>query len=471
MRRVAITGMGVISPLGNDVDTLFTRVAAGESAVRQLALPRFGARPVLGAPAGFDGAMHFEGVKLRMLDRVSQMAVVAAAQAIAESGLDFAREDPERCGVSVGSSLGGAQTSDDGYFGLYGERSERVQPLNVVAGSMHLRHGSPSSTGRRSALIFPPVHLRQWPWAKPHAGSSTPMSTDVAGGPKRARRGVLRAWDAMRTLALPDPVDVSASCRPFAKTRTGLVIGEGAAFLVLEEWEHAQARGADIHAEFKGYGLTNDPGHITRPSVAGQASAMRAALRSAALGPVDLHYINAHGTATQQNDAVETAAIRQTFGAQADAIPVSSTKAVHAHLLGAAGALEFVIAVAAMGRGLIPPTLHLNVPDPACDLDYVAGEARDASIRAVMSNSFAFGGTNAVLIAGVRGLAIRVLRLFLHLSLRVAKAFCALPASSRAVPFTSCVPLKWLAHVLLDFARSFVGTTLDLVLVHDNPLR
>ena len=133
-RRVAITGMGVISPLGNDVDTLFTRVAAGESAIRQLALPRFGPRPVLGAQAEFDGAAHFEGMKLRMLDRVSQMALVAAGQAIAESGLDFAQEDPERCGVSVGSSLGGAQTSDEGYFGLYGERSDRVQPLNVVAG-------------------------------------------------------------------------------------------------------------------------------------------------------------------------------------------------------------------------------------------------------------------------------------------------------------------------------------------------
>jgi 3-oxoacyl-[acyl-carrier-protein] synthase II len=199
---------------------------------------------------------------------------------------------------------------------------------------------------------------------------------------------------------VPDPVDVSTSCRPFALTRSGLVIGEGAAFLVLEEWEHANARGAPIHAEFKGYGLTNDPSHITRPAVAGQASAMIAALRAADLLPTGISYINAHGTGTQQNDAVETAAIRQVFGIQADSVPVSSTKSMHAHLLGAAGALEFVIALEALRRGVIPPTMHLTSPDPVCDLDYVPGVARTGiELRAVMSNSFAFGGTNAVLIA------------------------------------------------------------------------
>ena len=404
MHRVAVTGMGVISPLGNDVGTMFTRVAAGESAVRLLDLPRFGPRPVLGAQAAFDGAAHFEGVKLRMLDRVSQMALVACAQAIAASGLDFARENPGRCGVSVGSSLGGVHTSDEGYFGLYGERSDRVQPFNVVAGMSNapaawiaIEHAlaGPSltySTACSSSAVAIGEAARRI-----QCGDVDVMIAGGAEAPLVA--GVMRAWDAMRTLAVPDPVDVSASCRPFAKTRTGLVIGEGAAFVVLEQWDHANARGAEILAELTGYGLTNDPGHITRPSVEGQASAIRSALRASSLAPQQIDYINAHGTATQQNDAVETAAIREVFGSPASSVPVSSTKAVHAHLLGAAGALEFVISVAALGRGLIPPTLHLNVTDPACDLDYVSSGVRRADLRAVMSNSFAFGGTNAVLIA------------------------------------------------------------------------
>ena len=204
----------------------------------------------------------------------------------------------------------------------------------------------------------------------------------------------------MRTIATADPQDPSASCRPFARSRTGLVLGEGAAFVALEEWSHAVARGAHIHAELTGYGLTTDTGHITRPTVQGQAGAMRAALGSAGLDPGQVDYINAHGTATLQNDAVETAAIKEVFGAHAYALPVSSTKSMHGHLLGAAGALEFVIAVAGLERGFVPPTMHLDLPDPACDLDYVPGRARTGvTLRTVMSNSFAFGGTNAVLIA------------------------------------------------------------------------
>jgi 3-oxoacyl-(acyl-carrier-protein) synthase len=226
------------------------------------------------------------------------------------------------------------------------------------------------------------------------------MSCWRAGAEAPLTFGVLRAWEAMRTLATPDPIDPAASCRPFSRNRSGLVIGEGAAFVLLEELQHARARGARIHAELSGYGLTCDIAHITRPTVEGQAGAMRAALRSAQLDPGRVDYINAHGTATPQNDAVETAAIKQVFGEIAYSIPVSSTKSMHGHLLGAAGALEFVISVAALGRSTVPPTRHLNEPDPACDLDYVPDQARTGlSLRSVMSNSFAFGGTNAVLIA------------------------------------------------------------------------
>jgi len=211
---------------------------------------------------------------------------------------------------------------------------------------------------------------------------------------------VLRAWEAMRTLAAEDALDPSASCRPFSLNRSGLVLGEGAAFVVLEEWQHAVNRGASIHAELSGYGLTSDASHITRPSVQGQARAMQAALASAGVEPGRIGYINAHGSATQQNDATETSAIKQVFGERAYSIPVSSTKSTHGHLLGAAGALEFVIAVICLERRMVPPTMHLDIPDPVCDLDYVAGAARHGiELEAVMSNSFAFGGTNAVLIA------------------------------------------------------------------------
>ena len=405
-RRVAITGMGVISPLGNDVGTMFARLTAGKSAIRRLDTPRCeGLRSCVGAAADFDGAAHFDGVRQRMLDRVSQMALAAARQAVTDARLDFANEDPERCGVAVGSSLGGAHTTEEGYFNLYGQRSQRVQPLNVVAamcnapaGWIAIEYGLAGpgltySTACSSSAVAIGEAARRIQCAD--------ADLMIAGGTEAPLvAGVLRAWDAMRTLATPDPLDPSASCRPFALNRTGLVIGEGSAFVVLEEWQHACARGAVIHAELTGYGLTNDSVHITRPSIAGQSSAMRAALRSAHLEPQSIDYINAHGTATQQNDAVETAAIREVFGAHASGIPVSSTKSMHAHLLGAAGALEFVIAVAALGRGIIPPTMHLDIPDPACDLDYVAGKARTgAALRTVMSNSFAFGGTNAVLIA------------------------------------------------------------------------
>jgi 3-oxoacyl-[acyl-carrier-protein] synthase II len=192
---------------------------------------------------------------------------------------------------------------------------------------------------------------------------------------------------------------VGSSCKPFSKDRTGLVLGEGAAIVVLEDWEHAHRRGARVHAELIGYGLFTDSAHITRPSVEGQAAAMRRALESAAIQPDEIDYINAHGTATLANDAVETAAIKGVFGARAFRIPVSSTKSMHAHLLGAAGALEFVAAVLALEERTIPPTINLQVPDPECDLDYVPAVARTGvELAAVMSNSFAFGGTNAVLI-------------------------------------------------------------------------
>ncbi len=404
-RRVAITGLGVIAPLGNSSKELFGNLIAGRSGVRRLAGPEAqGLRSPIGAPVNFDGRAHFPAPRLRMLDRVSQLALVAAGQAIADARLDFAVERRERCGVFVGSSLGGAGTTDEGYHTLYADRSDRIQPYSVLNA---MTNAPASWIGIDHALSGPILTY------------STACSSSAVALGEAARRiifgdadvmlaggaetplvfGVLRAWEAMRTLAVADPQDPSASCRPFARTRTGLVLGEGAAFAVLEEWDHAVSRGAPIHAELAGYGLTSDVAHITRPTATGQANAMQAALVSAGLAEGDVDYINAHGTGTMQNDAVETAAIKSTFGERAYSIPVSSTKSMHGHLLGAAGALEFIIAVMCLEHATVPPTMHLDSPDPACDLDYVVGQARSGmTVRTVMSNCFAFGGTNAVLI-------------------------------------------------------------------------
>jgi beta-ketoacyl-acyl-carrier-protein synthase II len=405
-RRVAVTGLGVVSPLGNCVEDLISQLIAGRSGIRRLAAPLCERlRSPIGACVEFDGAAHFAATRLRMLDRVSQFALFAAAQATADAKLDFAAERSDRCGVSVGTGLGGAESTDEGYHTIYAERSERVKPYTVLAS---MSNAAASWIGIDYGICGPNLTY------------STACSSSAVALGEAARRirsgdvdvmlaggaeapltfGVLRAWEAMRTIASQDERDPSTSCRPFSRTRTGLVLGEGAAFVMLEEWEHAVARGAHIRAELTGYGLTTDVAHITRPTAAGQAAAMSAALSSAGLAPDRIDYVNAHGTATLQNDSVETAAIKDVFGERAYSLPVSSTKSMHGHLLGAAGALEFVVAVAGLERGVVPPTMHLDSPDPACDLDYVSGGARTGmTLHAVMSNSFAFGGTNAVLIA------------------------------------------------------------------------
>ncbi|HXO66258.1 MAG TPA: beta-ketoacyl-[acyl-carrier-protein] synthase family protein [Steroidobacteraceae bacterium] len=402
--RVAVTGLGVVAPLGNSIDELFASLRAGKSGIRTLPAPFNGVSgPSIGATVETPPCARIPETRLRMLDRVSYLALAAAAQAIEDSGIDFDRENRDRCGVSVGTGMGGATTTDEGYHTLYAERSDRIKPFTVIAA---MTNAAAAWIGLEYALAGPNLTYST-------ACSSSAVSIGEAAEKIRTGRadvmiaggaeapltpGVLRAWDAMRTLARPDKVNPSASCRPFSMTRSGLVLGEGAAFLVLESWDHAVQRGGKIHAVLRGYGLTTDVAHVTRPTVIGQARAMRAALNAAGLAPEEIDYINAHGTATLQNDAVETSAIKEVFGARAYQIPVSSTKSMHGHLLGAAGALELVICVGCLERGWIPPTMHLDQPDPACDLDYVAGAAREnVPLRIAFSNSFAFGGTNAVL--------------------------------------------------------------------------
>jgi 3-oxoacyl-(acyl-carrier-protein) synthase len=401
-----VTGCGVVAPLGHSVEALFANLTAGRSAVGPLALPEVDRlHSPIGASVQFDGISHFAPSQLRLLDRVSQLALVATSMAIEDAGLDFVTEQRERCGVCVGTSLGGAGTTDAGYRTAYARHSDRIPPYSVLAAMANapaswigIQHGlsGPNltySTACSSSAVALGEAARRIQY-----GDAEIM---VAGGAEAPLTfGVLLAWDALRVLAVVDPVDPSHSCRPFSGNRTGLVLGEGAAFFILEQWEHAKARRARVRAELSGYGLSTDVAHITRPSVEGQARAMWAALRSANLHPDHIDYVNAHGTGTLQNDAVETAALKKVFGPRAYNLPVSSTKSMHGHLLGAAGALEFMIAVAAMERGVLPPTMHLNAADVDCDLDYVAGEARaGVKLQTVMSNSFAFGGTNAVLIA------------------------------------------------------------------------
>ena len=406
MRRVAITGIGVISPLGNSTGALLENLAAARSGICRLEAQQYQRLANrIAAPAVFDPTTVAHPAKLRMMDRTTQFALDATRQALKQARLPLADLDPSRAGVFLGTGMGGAQSTEEAYHTLYGEGADRLKPFSVLlamnnaaASWIGLEHGltGPNLTFTTacssSAVAIGEASLRIG------SGAADIM---IAGGTEAPLwLGPMKAWEAIRTIAMEDPRDPGASCKPFSKNRTGMVLGEGAAILLLEEWKAAEARGAVILAEMLGYGLATDASHLTHPSALGQARAMQLALGSAQIDAGSVDYINAHGTGTPANDPVETSAIKQVFGDRAKRIPISSTKSMHGHLLGAAGALEFAIAILVMNAGIVPPTANLEQPDPECDLDYVANEARaDSTIRAVMSNSFAFGGTSAVLIA------------------------------------------------------------------------
>lgn len=406
MRRVVVTGIGLITPLGSGCAQALANAQAGRSAVRRLETP-WASRlsSPLAACVRFAGEEHFPAPRLRMLDRVSQLAVVAARQAIGDARLDLPAADRSRVGVFIGTGMGGALTTDDGYMSLYRDGCDRMKPFSILMG---MTNAPAAWIGIENDLTGPnltystacsssAVSIGE-AWLRVRRGE---IELAIAGGAEAPLSfGAMKAWEALHTLASEDPRDPSASCKPFSANRSGLVLGEGAAILLLEDRERAAARGARIHGELLGYGLATDSSHITRPTVAGQASAMRAALRSGDVPADSIDSINAHGTGTQANDSVETAAIKEVFGERAHRIPVSATKAIHGHLLGASGALELALALLALAQDTLLPTMHLEVPAPDCDLDYVPGRARhNAGARTVMSGSFAFGGTNAVLIA------------------------------------------------------------------------
>ena len=398
MRRVVITGMGAVTPLGHTAPATWAALREGRSAIGPMtSLPgetlRFG---IAAEVRDFDPKEHFDEKKLILLDRVSQFALVAAREAIAESRIDFARENlGENTAVVIGTGVGGQQTNDEASRRLYGEKNPRLHPLTIV----RLMANAPAShigieyglTGPSFATVSACASANHAIAQAFHMVRSGVASAAIAGGTEACLTlGVIRAWEAMRVLA-------DDTCRPFSRQRRGLVLGEGAAVFVLEALEGAERRGAPILAELAGVGMSADAGDIVFPSDAGAALAMRRALADAKLAPEDVDYINAHGTGTPANDPTETRAIRRTFGEHANALAVSSTKSMHGHALGAAGAIELVATIGALRDGVIPPTANFLDPDPACDLDYVPNVAREQSVRAAFSNSFAFGGLNAVL--------------------------------------------------------------------------
>jgi 3-oxoacyl-[acyl-carrier-protein] synthase II len=403
-RRVAITGVGVISSIGKGWGPFAQALADARSGVRLLP-PEVaqGSGAQVGALVDWDPSLLFKASEAAGLDRVSQFALAASAEALASSGLDLGLEDPTRIGVYWGTGMGGAHSLESAYKQVYGADEWRLRPLVVV---MAMNNAAGSNIAVRHGLRGPFANFST-------ACSSSAMALGEAmrtiaagradavicgGAEALLTPGMLAAWQALRTLAPADRSAPAASCKPFDKRRAGLVLGEGAAAFVLEDEAHAQSRGARIRGFLSGYGNTCDAAHLSRPDASGQARAMRDALQESGMAPSDIGYLNAHGTATQVGDLVEAEAINAVFAGAAP--PVASTKSMHGHLLGGAGALEFAVAMMALEEGLAAPTAFLEQPDPAVKLRHVALKAERIPLPpAVMSNSFGFGGSNVVLVA------------------------------------------------------------------------
>ncbi len=399
-RRVAVTGTGVVSCLGTGVDKFWSAIKEGKC----------GIGPIQGFPLedlyiriggevrDFDPRQQPFSKMLQLADRYSQYAGAAAAEAIQQSGLETPFKNGERAAAIVGSGAGGLATIEKGYEDIYVHRKKATHPftlLRLISSSavahISIDHGirgpvfgtvsACSTAGHAIGIAF-------------HLIRSGAVEVAVAGASEAAITfGSMRSWQAMRVLS-PD------GCFPFSRRRNGTVLAEGAGILVLEDFEHARARGAKILAELCGFGMTSDAGDMVNPDVDGPARAMSLALEDAGLAPGDIDYLNAHGTATTANDLNETRAIKKVFGEHANRLSISSTKSMHGHCLGAGGGVEAVVCVQAMQEGFIPPTIGFDEPGEGCDLDYTPNEGRRRQIDYTMSNSFAFGGLNAVLVFG-----------------------------------------------------------------------
>lgn len=398
MNRVAVTGLGIVCALGNSVPESWECLSKGICRIAPLRDPGSPAYKFQkGAEAsGFVPSDHFTEKELVMLERFAQFAAVAAREAVAQSGLKFDGELGDKTAVIAGSSVGGQFAEEEGYQRLYKDGNPRVAPLtiprtmaNAGASRISLEFGIHGPVYTVATACSSSNHTIGQAFNMVRSGQIT---VAIAGGSEAVfSEGLLRAWEAMRVVS-PDV------CRPFSGDRTGLSLGEGGAMLVLENWEHARARGAEILGEIVGFGMSSDAHHITQPCVEGPAKAMQWALNDAGLRPEQVDYINAHGTGTAANDVTETAAIRTVFGESADSLLVSSTKSMHGHTLGAAGAVEAVATLLALQHGLVPPTVNFRQPDPACNLHVVPNEPQETEIQVAMSNTFAFGGLNATLV-------------------------------------------------------------------------
>ena len=396
-RRVAVTGLGVICALGHDVAEVWSALREGRPGIAPIhSVDLSQLRFRNGAQIhDYDPGKHFEASRTDLLDLFAQFALIAAREAVRESGIAFTPELREKTAVVTGSSIGGQSTQDAGFVELYRRDQGRVHPLtiprtmtNAAASQIAMEFGTTGPAYTFSTACSSANHAIGHAFWMVREGRA---ALAIAGGSEAPFSfGMLKAWEAMRVIA-PD------TCRPFSKNRRGMILGEGGAMLVLEPLDSAKSRGATIHAELVGFGMSSDAHHITHPCVEGPVLAMRAALRDAGITPPQIGYINAHGTGTPTNDPVETRAIRELFGPHADRLAVSSTKSLHGHALGAAGALEAVSTILALREGLIPPTANFIAPDPECDLDVVPNHARPAHIEYALSNAFAFGGLNAVL--------------------------------------------------------------------------
>lgn len=396
MRRIVITGMGCVSALGVTARDTWAGMREGRSGIGPLTgLDDPTLRTPIAAQAhAFVAGEHFDEKRLVLLDPVSQMALVAAREAVAQAGIGFG-EVAERTAVVIGTGIGGASTQDQMARRLYAEKNPRVHPMAIVrvmpnapASQISLEFGLRGPTFAVASACASSNHAIGQALTLLQTGQA---EVALAGGSEACiTLGTVKAWEAMRVLA-------DDTCRPFSQGRRGLVLGEGAGVFVLETLEHAQARGAVILAELAGCGMSADAADIVMPDASGAARAMRGALAMAGLDPEDVDYINAHGTGTQANDPTETRAIRALFGPHADTLAVSSTKGAHGHALGGGGAIELVAALGAITEGVVPPTINYLGPDPDCDLNVVPNTAQQRPVRAALSNSFAFGGLNAVL--------------------------------------------------------------------------
>jgi len=405
-RRVVVTGLGMVSPLGLDVASSWSGILAGKSGAATIETFDVSDYSVQFAATvkGFDPTVCMDAKEARRVDVFVQYGMVAACQAMEDAGLtEIPEAEADRYGVAIGSGIGGIMTIEKTHEILLKSGPRRVSPffvpgsvINMISGNVSIRYGLRGPNIAIVTACTTGTHNIGMAGRLIRDGDADVM---VAGGAEMATSPVpLAAFSSMKALSARND-DPAAASRPWDRDRDGFVLGDGAGVLVLEEYEHAKARGATIYAELAGFGMSGDGYHITSPPEdgAGAVASMKNALRSAAMDPSEVGYINAHGTSTPQGDIAETRAIKTVFGEKPN-LAVSSTKSMIGHLLGAAGSVEAIFSVLAIRDGVLPPTINLDNPDDACDLDYVPGTAREAPVKAALSNSFGFGGTNGTLI-------------------------------------------------------------------------